>query len=144
MRTISVSTDVFAKIWADRQPGEESEDDILRRWGMVPVPQETGDEGSSDEPRGFRDTRYGFEVPEGFPIYRTYKGQHYEAQATWGFWKRLDTGERFASLNALSDSVIDTPPENAWNNWLCMKDGKEVTVGDLRDQTKVRRRRRKR
>ena len=31
MRTIQIGTDVFAKIWAHRLPGEETEDDILRR-----------------------------------------------------------------------------------------------------------------
>ena len=30
-RSISVSTDVFAAIWAAREEGEENEDDILRR-----------------------------------------------------------------------------------------------------------------
>ena len=31
MRTIDISTDVFSLIWAARQPGEETEDDILQR-----------------------------------------------------------------------------------------------------------------
>ncbi|WP_430437526.1 hypothetical protein [Oceanibaculum nanhaiense] len=31
MKQISVSTDVFAKIWAERLPGEETESDILSR-----------------------------------------------------------------------------------------------------------------
>ena len=31
MRTIEISTDVFSLIWAARQPGEETEDDILKR-----------------------------------------------------------------------------------------------------------------
>lgn len=143
MRTISVSTDVFASIWADRQAGEECENDILRRWGSVPKPQETEDEVAAGEPRGFRDPRYGFEVPEGFLIYRTYKGQDYKAEATRGHWKRLDTGQHFSSLNALSNSIIESPPENAWDNWLCVENGKEVAVGELRDQTRVRRRRKR-
>ena len=31
MRTIEISTDVFSLIWAARQAGEETEDDILKR-----------------------------------------------------------------------------------------------------------------
>lgn len=31
MRAIEISTDVYAKIWSHRLPGEECEDDILRR-----------------------------------------------------------------------------------------------------------------
>lgn len=31
MRSIEVDTDVFARIWAHRTPGEESENEILRR-----------------------------------------------------------------------------------------------------------------
>ncbi len=31
MRTIEISTDVFSLIWAKRQPGEENEDQILKR-----------------------------------------------------------------------------------------------------------------
>jgi len=31
MRTIQVSVDTFAAIWADRRAGENSEDEILRR-----------------------------------------------------------------------------------------------------------------
>lgn len=143
MRTISLSTDVFASIWADRQPGEESEDDILRRWGLVPKTQAATENPASREPEGFRDAKYGFEVPEGFEIYRTYKGREYKAQATKGHWRRLDTGELFSSLNRLSNSVIDRPPEDAWENWKCINNGKEVTVGELRDQNKVRSRRKR-
>lgn len=31
MRRVEISTDVYAKIWSHRQPGEESEDQILAR-----------------------------------------------------------------------------------------------------------------
>ena len=31
MRTIEISTDVFSLIWARRQPGEENEDQVLKR-----------------------------------------------------------------------------------------------------------------
>ncbi|USA40049.1 hypothetical protein NCF86_02500 [Pelagerythrobacter marinus] len=37
MRTIEISTDVFSLIWAARQPGEETEDQILKR--MLGSPQ---------------------------------------------------------------------------------------------------------
>lgn len=40
MRTIEISTDVFSLIWAARQPGEESEDQILLRILLNKQPRE--------------------------------------------------------------------------------------------------------
>ena len=37
MRTIEISTDVFSLIWAARQPGEETKDQILKR--VLSLPQ---------------------------------------------------------------------------------------------------------
>lgn len=48
MRTIQVSTDTFAAIWADRRAGENSEDTILRRkFNVQAAPPDAQDAVSS-------------------------------------------------------------------------------------------------
>jgi len=118
-RTISVSTDVFATIWASRQEGEESEDAILRRvLGCAPasvtpandVPAQTTDVG-------FVDKRNDVTFPRGFTIFRTYKRKEYSAVAEGGHWRRTDSGSTYASLNQLNASIA-SGNENVWNgNW---------------------------
>lgn len=112
LRTIQVSTDVYAAIWADRKPGEDSEDQILaRRYDLV-----------KEEPAlpksnrvGWADERFGVTLMEGEQLFRVYKGKEYRATATDGFLVR-ENGVKCNSLNQLSRS-IGTKVENAWNNW---------------------------
>lgn len=129
MRTISISTDVFAAIWARRQPGEDTEDAILR--GVL------GLSGSSQEPPpsatgGFRDDRNGVTFPEGFEIFRVYKGREYRARATANAWLLLSDMRSYPSLHKLSSAVV-SGNENSWQNWKChLPDGREAFIDALR------------
>ena len=138
MRPIQVSTDVFAAIWASRQVGEATEDDILRR--KLGIGPKTSEHAPTRSAIGFRDPRSGTEFPEGFEIFRTYLGADYVARAELGEWCRSDTKERFSSLNELSRS-IGAKTENAWANWFYLADdGIRCCISDLRDPSKIARR----
>ncbi len=117
-RTIPVSTDVFAAIWAQRQDGEESEDAILRRVLGCAAPQT--DDQSKPSPQGsggYHDRRNNVHFPRGFEIFRTYKRKEYRAVAQDGNWLRQDTGDLYATLNQLNASIA-AGTENVWNgNW---------------------------
>ena len=130
-RTITISTDVFAALWAQRQNGEESEDAILRRiLGCA--------KGSSGEPKepnggGVHDTRNDVYFPRGFSALRTYKRRQYEAIAQDGAWLRKDNGKRYPTLNQLNASIA-AGAENIWNgNWKYRADdGSLRSINDLR------------
>jgi hypothetical protein len=131
-RLIPVSTDLYAAIWKVQQPGEVSEEEILRRVLHVPLP--IAPPGPAVAPKiGFRDPRFGLELPEGFEIFRTYQGVEYRAKAVNGGWMLMSTGDMYPSFNRLS-IAIGTKGENAWNNWYFLaKDGKRRLVDELRD-----------
>jgi hypothetical protein len=134
-RTISISTSVFAAIWASRQEGEESENAILSRVlgcnvEAAPSVQVNGDlefEG------GVRDTRNGVEFPEGFEIFRTYKRREYHATARNGFWVLSDSDKKFQTLNQLNASIA-AGAENVWNgNWKFRSENGSIrSIGELR------------
>lgn len=130
MRSVQVSTDVYAAIWSKRQASEDSEDAILRRLLQIQPPsaKATHHQGKI----GFRDPRFGIELPEGFEIFRTYLGVEYRAKATGGKWQLKNTGILYPSLNQLS-RAIGTSNENAWYNWYYLgSDGKRHLVTALR------------
>ena len=133
-RTITISTDVFAAIWARRQDGEDSEDEILRRLldcesagNESPVKTAPADKG------GVHDTRNGVHFPRGFTAMRTYKRREYEAVAEDGAWLRKDNGKRYPTLNQLNASIA-AGAENVWNgNWKYRTDdGSLRSIGSLR------------
>lgn len=132
MRTIGVSTAVYAAIWAARQTGEESEDDVLRRLLNASAPTEDSRSAPSAE-GGVRDSRTGVVFPEGFRVHRRYKGERYAAIATGGHWRREDTGQSYPSLNQLNGSIV-AGTENVWNgNWkFDGPDGKSQSIAKLR------------
>jgi len=138
VRTIQVSTDVFAAIWADRKGVEESEDAILRRRLGVKSPPPKPKEASVAS--GFTDEKQGFICKEGFEIFRTYKGIDYRVRALGGFLVLQNTGARYRSPKELSDATVGH--ENAWTGWYCRHPttGKKVQIGELRDQSRIRRR----
>ena len=142
MRTLTVSTDVFARIWALREEGEDTEDQILRRvLGCPAEPPRPVFKGARNA--GFRDLRYGVHFPQGFEIFRVYKGQEYRARATDGAWLLLNDGGHYETLNSLSQAVIDGN-ENAWMNWYFLApDGQRKRIAKLRDEAKVARRTRR-
>jgi hypothetical protein len=80
---------------------------------------------------GFSDYRFGVEVPEGFEIFRTFKGTEYRAAAMDGKWLLKNTGDVYASLNQLSSAIGGI--ENAWHRWYFLdKNGKRQLVDKLR------------
>ena len=134
-RMIEVSTATYAAIWANRQPGEDTEDDILKRLlgagneekadpiDVRPKVQSTG---------GFYDRRNDVHFPEGFVIYRNYKGNRYEAEARSGQWIRKDTGKPYPTLNQLNQSIA-AGQENVWNgNWRYREGGADFSIDHLR------------
>jgi hypothetical protein len=131
-RPIQVSTDVYAAIWSTRKPGEDSEDDILRRTFGVTEPAAAPVTQPLPMKIGFSDPRFGIELPEDFEIFRTYKGTEYRAKAVNGKWLLMSTGDMYPSLNQLSRAVSGNV-ENAWNNWYYLdKNGKRQLVRKLR------------
>jgi len=137
MRTVAVTTDVYAAIWKAQEEGEMSENDILARvLGVTPARAATiGKTGT-----GYRDPRFGVEFEEGFEIFRTYLGRDFQAKATDGAWQLAQTGESYPSLNELS-RAIGAKVENAWVNWFYVDpNGDRVAVSTLRDHAKIRRR----
>jgi hypothetical protein len=118
MKTIVISTDVFAAIWKLRIEGEESEDAILGRvLDVMPSPTKVPDALGGGRMGGFYDERSGVHFFEGMRIFRTYKGHKREAIATRDVWHVEATGQSFHSLHKLSQSVNDGKHENAWQNW---------------------------
>jgi len=132
MRAINVSTDVYAAIWAARQPGEESEDSILQRILKVPSAPVEQRPAKSHEV-GFNDPRFDLILPEGFEIFRNYKGTEFRARATAGRWQLLNDEQFYPSLNQLSRATSGNI-ENAWRNWYFTgRDGKRYLIERLRN-----------
>jgi len=132
MRQISVGTDVYAAIWAQWQPGDESENDILRRKFNLPLASGVSELEAGIGSIGFREPKFDVLLPEGFEIFRNYKGTDFRARATGGKWLLVSTGEAFPSLNQLSNAVTGKV-ENAWRSWYFMgSDGKRYLVEGLR------------
>ena len=120
MRTITISTDVFAKIWAIRHKGEGTEDEVLRRVLKVPTAPDTSSGAEPSAPMaegGFRDPKSGVNFPEGFEIFRTYKGTKYRARATHGQWLLLNNNQRYPSLHKLSRAVVERRDPERRSRW---------------------------
>ena len=117
-RMISVSTDVFAAIWAHRREGEESEEAILRRiLGCT--------KAGTQADIGYLDTRNNVSFPPGFRIFRTYKRKEYAAVADEGYWRRTDNGQTYSSLNQLNSSIA-TKNENVWGGQWKFRDARGI------------------
>ena len=164
MRTIEISVDTFAAIWGDRRPGENSEDEILARkfgvaqsGGKKPAPgrrrradkgaaARNADDRAAEDRLGWNDLQYDVQLPYGFRIFHAYgkRGAQktlYEAVAEGGRLRRVDTGELFSTLNALTASITASPV-NAWENFWKYEDanGKVRPLGALRANAMVERR----
>lgn len=136
MRTIQVSTDVFQAIWSARQPGQDTEDAILR--GVFRLEPERDIHITV----GFHDPRYGVKLDPGFTIFRDYKGKHYTATAVQGFWVSSVDQKGYPTLNELNKSIGITGAENAWNAWQYSDaSGRRRPLSDLRDPSTIVRRR---
>jgi hypothetical protein len=119
MRNISVSTEVFAAIWALRKPGEETEDAILgrillglQRFSFEPEPAVEAKQNSGE----MWIEEYDLRLPAGFEIFRTYKGKFYTATVENGRWHLHNDNRSYPSLRKLSWAVV-RGGENAWKNW---------------------------
>lgn len=150
MRTIGVSTEVFAAIWAARRDGEETEDAILYRLLIgkpriePSVPRLSHGE-NTPEPRleqGFRASMAGVHFPEGFEMHRTYKGQQYRLVATNGRLLLTNNGQRYDSLSEAS-YAIGAKIENVWKNWFFLdEDGARQPITVKRPPAAIHRRKR--
>ena len=142
MPRINVSEDVLAAIRALRRDAKEPEGRVLKRvLGFLGGPH--GEDGPENT-GGFIDATYGIHFPEGFEIFRTYKGRPYAARAAGGRWLLdgdIDTGGRtYDSLNQLSQAIIDGN-ENAWMFWFFHgPDGTKKRIAELRDPALVQKR----
>lgn len=131
MKTIEVSSVVFAAIWRAHNEGEETEDAILRR--VLGLPKDAADAPTGGRMMGFYDERSGVHFPQNMRIYRVYKGHKREAIAQNDRWFVPATGQSFHSLHKLSQSVNNNGNENAWNNWKYRdKNGDEHLIDALR------------
>lgn len=132
MKTIIVSSDVFAAIWKAHREGDETEDAILRRvFKLPPAPSPAAPIGG--RMGGFYDERSGTHFPEGTRIFRVYKGRKYEAIAEHDRWFVPSTGKSYHSLNKLSQSVNPSGTENAWVTWRYTdEDGKDHVIDEKR------------
>ena len=139
MRTIQVSADLYAAIWKRQEPGEATEEEILRRLLDVPNRQPSANTKPATSAIGFYDRRNGVTFPASFEIFRTYLGQEYRAHAIGGLWCRVDNGEAYPSLNQLSESLGTS--ENAWDMWFYADEtGERKPISTLRDPNRIRRR----
>jgi len=138
IRTLIVSTEVFAQIWSLRAPGEETEDAILSRV-LASVIRSIGVQKPA--PVLAVQAQKGNEaIPDGLEISRTYKGKEFHAKRVSGQWILQPAGSAFKSLNRLSRAV-GPKTENAWRNWFFVDhEGRRRPVSELRETDKVMRR----
>lgn len=144
MKTIEISNALFGALWARATEDDKSEEDILRRLLSFPSPDQlVAMPGPSGLPDGFIDGRSGVKFPQGFQVFRVYKGQRYSARASNGKWDLEGHAKPYDSLAALS-VAIGAKTESAWSNWRYMaKDGMPHIISDLRDKSVIRERSKK-
>lgn len=134
MKTIQLSPDLFAKLWALRQEGEADEEAILSRL----LTEREG--GTKPGGGGLHEPAYGLRFKEGFEISKDYLGVLYTAQVQHGHWKLANNGKMFRSLNAMTDSLTKSKT-NAWAFWEYRDgQGKRRKLASLRPVDKIRRR----
>ena len=133
MRTIEVSVEVFARIWALREDGENSENEILRRILLADRP-------GVELPKVEESPSTGEAFPQAFRIYRHYKGRTYEASRRGAGWYFTADGKLYQTINRIS-GALGIKNENVWANWEYKDEkGRFQKIGQLRDKDQVRRR----
>jgi len=137
--SVDVSPEVLARLRALAGEAGRGADEVLRLLLGLPDSKPIAADAA-----GFIDATYGVRFPEGFEIFRTYKGRAVRARAEGGGWRLDADGRTYDSLNQLSRAVIDGN-ENAWMFWHYRgADGRPRRIAELRDPAKVQRRPRKR
>ncbi len=144
MQRLTVSDEVFSRLRALSQSAELSEDHILRHL-LDGAPETATGNHPNRKAEDFEDATYGIIFPEGFEIFRIYKGRPYTARVVRGRWQLDGDARPYDSLNQLSQAVIDGN-ENAWMFWFTRRpDGTGKRIAELRDPALVQKRpRRKR
>jgi len=147
MKSIQISNQTFGALWQKAHEADQTEEDILRRLlglsGSPPLGdaleaaiQETSEKGA----QGFYDARFEVKFPQGFRIYRSYKGKNYSARASGGKWHLEGFAQPFDSLNELN-VAIGAKSENAWISWFFDEaGGVKKMISDLRKPTTIKRR----
>jgi hypothetical protein len=145
VKTITVSNALYGAIWLRATEDDKSEEDILGR--LLQSTERSPSritESIVESPRnqpGFFDVRSGVRFPQGFRIYRTFKGEDYTATASDGQWSLSGHLTPYDSVAALS-AAIGAPTENAWFGWRYDgKDGKPQFINELRSPDVIKRRR---
>ncbi|MGH6660971.1 MAG: hypothetical protein ACREB6_05500 [Rhodospirillales bacterium] len=142
--SVDLSPEVLKRLAALAGDGKRSADQVLRLLLGLPETMPAGGAVAAEAAPGFEDTTYGVCFPEGFEIFRTYKGRPHRARVAQGRWRLEADGRAYDSLNQLSQAVIDGN-ENAWMFWLFRgADGRPRRIAELRDPAKVQRRPRRR
>ncbi len=126
MKQIAISNALYGALWTRATEADKTEEDILRRLlnpsspATAPVTAPTVPAPlpalGNHQPIGFFDPRSGLKFPEGFTVFRTYKGSDFRAEAKGGKWRLMGHPEPFGSLAAMSDH-IGAKTENAWMGW---------------------------
>jgi hypothetical protein len=144
MKTIPVSNALYGAIWSRATEDDKSEEDIL--WRILRVQGEPAAAlvpfqtyyPNPNEQTGFIDSRFGVRFPQGFKIFRTYKGQDYRATASNGRWDLEGHVTPYESLAALS-AAVGAKTENAWTGWRYMDEkGQAHFVDELRNPSTVK------
>jgi hypothetical protein len=140
MRNIQLSDSTYAALWSKWQDGDQGEEGILRRvLGLKPEQKATEGTQSLSQPQGYTDPRSGVFFPEGFEIFRVFKGKELRARVEGRMWRNLSSDRLAPSLNTLS-AQIGAPTENAWMGWRYSDNGKERLISELRDPARIHRR----
>jgi len=137
MRVFQVSTEVYAAVWKRHQPGDESEDDILRREFEVP-PASCSARREASATVGFYDRRNEVSFPAGFEIHDLQR--KHRARADDGLWHLSSDGRAYATLNQLTEALGSG--DSAWRYWRYTDDttGQVKQISDLRRDNKIHRR----
>jgi hypothetical protein len=107
---------------------------VFHRGGKPAVPAAASTQG-----KGFTDGRFGVFFPEGFEIFRVFKGNEIKAVVRDSLWYRADINRVSNSLNQLS-AQIGAPTENAWRGWYYRQGDKSLLIDTLRDRNKITKR----
>jgi hypothetical protein len=144
MKTIEISNQTFGALWQKANEADRTEEDILRRiLGLSGAPSAPGFSirvlPSEHSVEGFYDSRFDVKFPEGFRIFRAYKGQNYTAIASQGKWTLNGFLMPFESVNALN-VAIGAKSENAWISWFYDEGGDRKAIDSLRKPATIKRR----
>lgn len=138
VRAIQLSDSTYAALWAKWEEGDDGEEGVIRKLlGLKDKPVAAAP--AEGQGKGLTDARFGVFFPEGFEIFRVFKGREVKAVVRDGIWFNITTNRVATSLNQLS-AHIGAPTENAWRGWYYKKGEKSLLIDTLRDRNKVGRR----